>query len=115
MYLYCICFPETTNDENLPETSYEDISLSKLKCSVSKNDGSPLKSTNFPNNFVKSPQIVEETYIGEQSLKSYDVVTQKSDHNNDVRMNKENNSSDRPISTKSSFEGIFIGHFCGDI
>lgn len=108
MSFLVIYFPETTNDENLSEMLEEDnCSFSKLKQSVSKNDGSSLRSTKFSNNFEPS-KIAEETNICEQSPDSHGVSTLKSDHNNDFRMNKKKDFLDRPTSSKSSSEGIFI-------
>ncbi|XP_071581347.1 uncharacterized protein [Temnothorax nylanderi] len=93
---------ETTNDENLPEMLDEDnCSLSKLKSSVSKNDGSSLRSKKFSNNF-ELPEVAEETSICEQSQDSHDVSTLKSDHNNEFRMNKKRDFLDRSPPSKNS-------------
>lgn len=98
-----INFPDN-NDENLPTMFYENnCSLSKLKRSVSKNDRSPLRSTKCSNN-LESCEIVKETDICEPSPDSHDASTPKSDHNNDLRINKQHDSLDRPTSSKSKLK-----------
>jgi hypothetical protein len=85
----------------------DNCSLSKLKSSVSKNDGSSLRSKKFSNNF-ELPEVAEETSICEQSQDSHDVSTLKSDHNNEFRMNKKQDFLDRSTPSKSSSNGICI-------
>ncbi|XP_011864299.1 PREDICTED: uncharacterized protein LOC105560100 isoform X2 [Vollenhovia emeryi] len=76
--------------------------LPKLKRSVSKNDGSSLRSTKFLNN-SEPLENEEETSTCEPSLDFSDVSALKSDGNN-LRLNKKTDFLDRSTSTRSSLE-----------